>query len=616
VAAFSALRRLVSVLGPVGTVGLVCRKLAKRQRYERLLKTRPEGLATLKAHPPIVPTHGDAVVDLARSLLNGHDTIFAWPVDLNRERAWEYDPIEQKYWPRRHYTETHLHAADTPRDAKIVWEINRFAHLPAFGQAALLTADSAFEREAEARMLSWIEGNPFAETVNWASALEISIRLLSWTTTMLLLREASFEIHKNEKIRRSIHEQACYLAADLSTDKVIPSNHLIGEAAGLFIVASLWEHPEAKAHAARARKILEAEIIRQTFSDGVSREASGWYHQFVTHFFDLADRVATRSTAPFSQSFRERLSKMKSYLSAITTPDGVARYGDADDGYALWLAGDMDAWKDALFGQSTLPVKSEQGVFPDSKYAAFHIGNSFLFVRAGEFGMGGDGSSSHAHDDFLSPMAWLAGLPVIVDPGTFVYNGNPDERSKYRGWQAHNAFAIDSKTGAEQKLNFGWSRVRPPATVVSETSSDQGVGLAATFGEWPNVTRGLLLSEPATAAVASLDIIDVFEYKNEAPYKGAEWRLHLDPRWKQKVLPPQIEAAMFEDANGNLLAINHGDSFDAATVETYDYSPLYGVAERALMFRAYRAEPIDTIRIRIALFTPDFDTEAALNEAL
>src|SRR5205085_4694344 len=128
-----------------------------------------------------------------------------------------YDPLEKKHWPRRHYTEKKLHAADTPSDAKIVWEINRFKDLTILGQAAVLTQEERYAAEAERRILSWIDENPFAGTINWASALEISIRLLSWTATLLLLQEArggnpaTTEAEIHPKIARSIFEQASYL---------------------------------------------------------------------------------------------------------------------------------------------------------------------------------------------------------------------------------------------------------------------------------------------------------------------------------------------------------------------------------------------------------------------
>lgn len=540
-----------------------------------MLISHQSGLAALKSHPIAKIESSDEVVHSARHFLGGQDKIFSWNVDLTHKRPWEYDPVEKKYWPRRHYRESHLHSTDTPQDAKIVWEINRFVHLPMLAQAALLSKDHAFSEEISRRMLSWIEENPFAQTINWASALEISIRLLSWTTTLLLLREAGDALHDNEAIRRSIFEQARYLAADLSTDKVVPTNHLIGEAAGLFIVASLWDYPDANAHATRARRILEAEIERQTFSDGVTREATSWYHQFVTHFFDLADRIADRTSHPFSLRFKQRLSKMKAYLVAMTTQGELVRHGDADDGFALLLADNIDYWKDAIFGPTSTPAASNNGVFHVAQQAAYRVGASFLFMRAGQFGMGGDGYSSHAHDDFLSPIIYLDGEPVLVDPGTLVYNGNPLARAKYRGADAHNTLVIRGPSRPVQRMNFGWHRTRKRARIISASANEESATVIGQFGEWPEHQRSVEITRNGA------HVIDAFASATDA----AEWRFHLHPTWNH------AGGLRFESLDGDLLTIEHSDDFESVTIEPYDFSPSYGVETVANMLRLTHSRP-------------------------
>lgn len=579
----SSLRIASKRLGPLGAIGLVCRKVAKQNRYRAMLRDVPKSAARATLFPISWQIDGNAIKDSsatekANDLLLNRNRIFSWDHELwSTNQTWEYDPIEKKQWPHRHYTEKHLHAADMPRDVKIVWEINRFVELPALGQAACITRDEAYAREVEKRLLSWIEQNPFANTINWASALEISIRLLSWTATLAMLREAGCALDANPLIARSIFEQAAYLAADLSTDKVVPTNHLIGEAAGLFVVSSMWDFPASNEYANRARAILECEIIRQTYSDGVTREASSWYHQFVTDLFDLAERVSTRSGHPMSELYRTRLARMKTYVAALTVNGSLVRYGDADDGLAIDLG---ENWKSSIFGPATTTATPESGLFPVSRHAALHVGASFVFVRAGEFGMGGDGFSSHAHDDFLSPIVFLDGLPVLADPGTFVYNGNRDGRAKYRGANAHNGLVIAGETGAVQKLNFGWQRVRPDAIILESSKSEDAAMVIGRFGEWPDHTRRIDLTR------TGLDIADTFE---STPGLTCEWRFHLDPIWKHR---SKTENGFdFETNDGDRLEVVVSGQYDSASVEAYDYSPSYGVELQAMMLRLSTLNP-------------------------
>ncbi|MDP4198398.1 MAG: heparinase II/III family protein [Bacteroidota bacterium] len=587
----SPLLRITQRLGPVGAVGLVFRKFAKKARYHAMLREVPKSDTPAR----LLPIKWNAtfaadatIIERANNLLQDRNRIFSWDYSLrNVDRAWEYDPVEKKHWPRRHYTESHLHASDTPRDVKIVWEINRFVELPTLAQAALMTRDETFAAEAEKRMLSWIDENPFAQTINWASALEISIRLLSWTATLAILREAGFALDTNGTIARSIFHQAAYLAADLSTDKVVPTNHLIGEAAGLFVVASMWEFPAAEEYRVRARAILEREMFRQTYSDGVTREASSWYHQFVTDLFDLVERVASRVGQPMSEDVRAHLTKMKSYIAALTANASIVRYGDADDGRAIDIDED---WKAAIFGPASTVAAREQSVFPIARQVAFHVGPSFMFMRAGEFGMGGDGFSSHAHDDFLSPIAFLGGLPVLADPGTFVYNGNTAERAKYRGVEAHNSLVISDATGAVQKLNFGWQRVRPNAILLDAAKSDDSATLAGRFGEWPLHARQLELTSNR------LRITDTFHHPPDA---ACQWWFHLDPIWLRQT---KTETGYrFETVNGDTLEITLLGQFETESIEEYDYSPSYGVHARAMMLRLTANGPKGAYTIHMTL---------------
>src|ERR1700722_7982262 len=210
-------------LRPLGVGGLVVRKIAKRLRYQKMLVDVPinNHLANLKQGPEcprplVLDKDRDTILSRADAMLRDENIFFTFPYHTQGiDHPWELDPIENKYWPRRHYTERKLHDHDTPRDVKIVFEINRFKDLPTLAQAALLTADEKYAVEVERRLLSWIEDNPFATCVNWSSALEISIRLISWTATLLLLKKTGFNICNNPRIQRSIYEQVSYLAADL-----------------------------------------------------------------------------------------------------------------------------------------------------------------------------------------------------------------------------------------------------------------------------------------------------------------------------------------------------------------------------------------------------------------
>lgn len=539
----------------------------------------------------------DVIIRKADAILRDENIFFTFPYHTKGvDRPWEYDPIERKYWPRRHYTEQILHSHDTPSDVKIVFEINRFKDLPTLGQAALLTSNEGYAKEVERRILSWIEGNPFASSVNWSSGLEISIRLISWTTTLLLLKEVGFHSSDNLKIKRSIYEQATYLAADLGTDKIVSTNHLIGEAAGLYMVSTLWTFQDAPLYAKTARNVLECEILRQTFPDGVTREASSWYHQFVTHFFDLASRIAENEGKPFSNTYLSRLSKMKDYLNSMTMNNEIVRYGDSDDGWALWMEGDLEAWKGHIWGSShAKPSSIIEQYFADSNNVAAHVNQAFLFLRAGKFGMGGAGFSSHTHDDFLSPIIYLAGLPALADPGTFVYSGNPEKRMQYRIASAHNGLMFGTGTGAIPRKQFGWMAVRPDACILDTSYTKDEAIITSSYGEWSGHKRVVNINSRSAL------IEDHFQKEiNQA----CEWRLHLAPIWKNDNDPSSSAAQdqfHFHTETGDHLTITLNGVFERTLVEQYEFSPSYLVEASAIMLKLNTSNPDGTYSILMTI---------------
>ncbi len=603
-----SLVRIALRIGPLRLPGILFQKCMKRARYARMIgahadssiPARWNGSLPAGLTPNRFRLDLEGIIAKADGMLHDENTFFTFRYHLRGiERRWEFDPLEKKYWPRRHYTEKQLHSADTPRDVKIVWEINRFTDLPTLGQAFALSGEAKYADEAVRRMLSWIDGNPFASTINWASALEISIRLISWTVTVALLHQSSgaysVPAADETKIGRSIYEQARYLAADLSTDKVVPTNHLIGEAAGLFVIASLWKFPNCKRYAERANGILTREMLRETFDDGVTREATSWYHQFVTDFCDLADRVGAATGNTFDERFRARLADMKSFLETMTVEGNLVRYGDADDGWALWLEGDREEWKRALFGPPpTVASKPSPQFYTTAQLVASHVQDSFIFLRAGKFGMGGAGFASHAHDDLLSPILYLAGEPVLADPGTFVYNGNPESRKQFRLAEAHNGIVIGDGSGAEPRRNFGWNSVRCDAKILEATFDEREATVSAQYGEWAAHRRVIKLNENLAL------IVDRFD----RPARGyCTWHWHLDPQWNLSSGRENLYS--FRNSGGKILALKLLGDFDEVQALPYEYSPSYGVKIPATMLRCSARNPSGVYAV---LFTLELAT--------
>jgi len=75
---------------------------------------------------------------------------------------------------------------------------------------------------------------------------------------------------------------------------------------------------------------------------------------------------------------------------------------------------------------------------------------------------------NHGHADALSVTLSVKGASLIVDPGTYGYNGVPAYRRYFRGTRAHNTVNIDGEDQSVQETEFIWGR--PYRAALTEAS--------------------------------------------------------------------------------------------------------------------------------------------------
>src|SRR5450759_4691047 len=89
---------------------------------------------------------------------------------------------------------------------------------------------------------SRLEQNPFPLGVNWASPLDLGLRLISWVWACRLLsgsREYELLFGDDGRLWPSIHRHQ-WMIARMHSRGSSANNHLIGEMAGLYISSAVW----------------------------------------------------------------------------------------------------------------------------------------------------------------------------------------------------------------------------------------------------------------------------------------------------------------------------------------------------------------------------------------
>jgi hypothetical protein len=573
VAKLNQIREMLKKIGFIDSIKIFYFKILQNLRKKIIKFYKPGRIQILKNKKifekdlynkqkfiEVFPYENVEIIEQADILLDkklrflGRDFVFKHNIN------WNYDPDDKKEWEKKIYDERRITYPVSPKDPKIVWELNRHQYFFILAKAFYLTGDEKYAAEVFSHMTGWIKENPFGIGINWASPLEISIRLINWIFAIDLLQESlCFSEHK-DIIHKSIYSQIIYLSKNLSIDRVVRTNHLLGELAGLFFASMIFKFRGGDKLRKKALSLFEKELNRQTFEEGISREQSTSYHRFIVDFMILIFITCQRFNIDISERFGQKLERMLEYLMYITMPDGkIPAIGDSDDGRGFKLSSD-DFWNMrshlssgcVLFNRGDMKFVSQK--FYEESYwllgnnglnkfdsilphpplnlingyqeAGHYIIRSswekeadFLFIRAGEFGMGGDGFSSHSHDDLLSPIICLSGQSILVDSGTYVYNGNDLERNKFKSSRAHNI--ISWKNGISQpKQNFGWTKTYN-AKLLSAYFDNKILRFEFNIDAVPGYKRAVTYDKIKRSFI----IEDHFDRS----FDNLEWRLHFSP---------------------------------------------------------------------------------------
>ena len=379
-------------------------------------------------------------------------------------------------------------------DHKIIWELNRHQHLVLLAQAFLLSGRKEFLDEIPKQLDSWIDANPFQRGINWASALEVGFRALSWMWVFHLVGP-----HLEEKFRKrwlnSIHQHGLHLENNLSV-YFSPNTHLLGEAVALHALGRTFPQlPRAASWTRLGNQIVVEQMERQVRADGSHFEQSTYYHLYALDFFMLHELLATETPA----SYRDKLYRMAEFLDAVVTRSGLLPFlGDEDGGRLFhpygersrfagatlatcalmfgrmdWLRSPQDLaeqaawWLGQTETQVSPPPASDSRWFADAGLAVMRSPSAHVIVDAGAFG---SGSGGHSHADTLSIVAFRDGSELLIDPGTFTYIADPSARERFRGTAAHNTVWIDGIEQAEARGPFRWES--PPDVRLLHWNSD------------------------------------------------------------------------------------------------------------------------------------------------
>lgn|GEM_PF-2388550 len=379
-----------------------------------------------------------------------------------------------------------------PGDIRRCWELNRHQHLQILGRGWVLERDPRLAECAARHLEDWIRRNPPGFGPNWIQAQEVALRAISWCWARQLCHDApAFTPELRDLIDRSLACHQRFLEREVCAFGKWTHNHLISELAGIHTLAALFPKWRSSARLeCWSRRMLNREAAKQIWPEGLAGELSTAYM-----FFVLETLAGVRAIA--KESWRgsvldRRLVAMGRAAAWLLRPDSsLPQVGDSDSarGWLLaepvagrpespgreavaqlpWiLAGEAPApwiqrqpaaeWR-WLFGPNlpevpeTTPSLGQRT--PTSITCLFREGGlwirregrdsaaSWLLFRGGATKRRPRVLQSHHHADLLSFEYVHRGHLLLVDPGTYAYSLETEQRRAYRSSRVHNGLWVE-----------------------------------------------------------------------------------------------------------------------------------------------------------------------------
>jgi hypothetical protein len=468
------------------------------------------------------------VENIAHKLLAHRFPILGLEISTGDEIDWRRDYLHGKSSEAVYFKRVPYLNFEAVGDHKLVWELNRHQHLVLLAQAFLITKDRKFLVEIEGQLASWHGQNPFQKGINWASALEVAFRALSWIWVYHLVG-GELTATTRQGLLTGLYQHGLHLSENLSV-YFSPNTHLLGEAVVLYAIATLFPaFHGATGWRQRSRAIVVDQLTFQVRPDGSHFEQSSYYHVYAVDFFLLF--LVLDGNSPETE---ETLGRMGSYLEALLGQSGEIDFWGDDDGGRLfhpygprnrfgratlatlglkldrpdwvrsredraeqagwWLGVDALRTPEADGRSSALRAKK----FSDSGAVFLANDNFALQMDCGPFGYGGAG---HSHSDTLAITLRYRGQSVVLDPGTYTYISDVDQRNWFRGSVAHNTVWVDGQDQAKPVTPFRWADLPHVELQRFEPSQTGGLVVASCrYGEIRH-TRSVLVAEAEVIVV-------------------------------------------------------------------------------------------------------------------
>jgi hypothetical protein len=492
-----------------------------RERKQSLCLAPFTNAATAELQRDHFPRETRALVLSANKIVDEH----SWPLlgfgerDFGHPIEWLRDPLSGHVWELDYHREIGLFRSDGS-DARVLWELNRLGHLVTLGRAYKVTGDERFSLEFFAQLEHWSKQNPVGFGPNWTCAMEVALRAINLLAAFEFFRNSEhLTLTRLELLLSLLEKHGEHISRNLEFSYIATSNHYLTDVVGLLWLGVLLpELVVSRQWKSFGLREMLREMDKQILPDGADFESSTGYHRYILELLLYSFILCRENHIQIEQKYWNKLRQMLRYTASYLRPDGCAPLiGDSDSGQVLPLQrrrADDHAYLlgigAVVFNDASLKVPhstaSEEllwllGHKAVNEFERMHAGapaESVAFADAGTYimrhdhlylcfntnGAGINGRGSHGHNDALSIELSAHGRAFIVDPGSYIYTGDLEERHRFRSTAFHSTVEIDQtdQSTTQKSMPFVIGNEARPETVLWETAAQLDRVVARHFG--------------------------------------------------------------------------------------------------------------------------------------
>ena len=268
-----------------------------------------------------------------------------------------------------------------------------------------------------------------------------------------------------------------------------------------------------------AIRILTEELPRQNYSDGVNKEMSLHYQSFVMEAYGLLYLLMLKNKIKIPSIWKRYLTSMSEFLAdSIDESGSVIEFGDSDEGKLLDLKGEIENyyqyvlnlmscildkkytdsdWHENLYWIVPSQLRIEKKKYvpalancrKDGGYTFLRSQDRKILIGIDHADLGFGSIAAHGHADALSFQMFIDGMPIFVDPGTYLYHCGLKKRNVFRKTENHNTITVNEKDQSEMLGAFLWGKRANCKLINFENTPDKTILVAEHDGYHPIIHR-------------------------------------------------------------------------------------------------------------------------------